>query len=289
MGSSDRDYFRDSYERGGAMFGGLMWTPVVKWLIIINVVVWILQIFVAPLTEWLALDAQKVLGGQVWRIFTTAFCHSRTGIFHIVFNMLFLFWFGCTLERKYGSREFLYFYMVAALIASIAFIALDLFTGLNAKAIGASGAVMGVTMLYACWFPRQKILLFFCIPIEIRWLVLLIVIMDVHPVLLQFAGEGYVDGTAHAAHLGGLAFGFLYYARQWNLESRLGSFGGLVKNKEDMQRAEVKRERKQAEKNVAVKQRVDELLDKVSSDGINSLTEEEREFLLKASKDYGQS
>jgi len=275
--------------------GGISWTPVVKWLIIINVVVWFLQIFttrnvgggvgVSFLTNWLDLDAQKVLGGQVWRLVTTAFCHG--GLIHILFNMLFLFWFGCRLERKYGSREFLYFYMVAAIVASLAFIGLDLITGLNARAIGASGAVMAVTMLFALWFPREKILLYFFFPVEIRWLVCAIVVFDLAPVLLQFFGSNYQDGTAHAAHLGGLAFGFLYYVRQWNLESRFGSLGGLVKDQEDVRKVEVKRERKKADEKVAVKQRVDDLLDKVSRDGLGSLTDEEREFLLRASKDYG--
>ena len=266
--------------------GGMMWTPVVKWLIIVNVAVWLLQIFIPPLTEFLALDGHKVVRGQVWRLLTSAFCHSTSKILHIVFNLWILFMFGCRMERKYGSREFLYFYLVAAIVSSFAFIALDFATNLKATAVGASGAVMGVTMLFALWFPREKILLFLVIPVEIRWVVLALVIFDLLPVVLQFV-NGYQDGIAHAAHLGGLAFGFLYYARQWNLESRLGSLGGLVKNKEDVRKVEVKRERKKADEKVAVKQRVDQLLDKVSRDGIGSLTDEEREFLLKASKDYG--
>src|SRR5205814_3645274 len=74
---------------------------------------------VSILQEWLELDTKKVVfGGQVWRLLTHAFCHDRYGVFHIVFNMLFLYMFGCTLESMYGSREFLLFYLVGAVVAA---------------------------------------------------------------------------------------------------------------------------------------------------------------------------
>ena len=96
-----------------------------------------------------------VYQGQVWRLLTHAFCHDRYGVFHILFNMLFLYWFGCTLESMYGSREFLLFYLAAAVFAGLAFVGLDLYTGSRIPGIGASGAVMAVTMLYAMHFPRD--------------------------------------------------------------------------------------------------------------------------------------
>ncbi len=132
--------------------------------------------------------------------------------------MLFFYWFGSTLEVMYGSREFLLFYLSAALTASLAFVGLDLITGGAAPMIGASGAVMGVTMLFAIHYPRHVIYVMLIIPIEVRWLVCLYVIFDLHPVLLALAGDRQFTGVAHAAHLGGLAFGFLYWKRGWRLE-----------------------------------------------------------------------
>src|SRR5262249_21730559 len=143
-------------------------------------------------------------------------------IFHIFFNMLFLYWFGCTLESMYGSREFLLFYLAGALAAALANIAFDLYTGTSIPAPpGASGAIMAVIMLYTWHLPRETICMFWVIPIEIRWLVVFYVIWDIHPLLLSLAGGRVFDGIGHAAHLGGLAFGFLYAKFQW----RLAPFG----------------------------------------------------------------
>lgn len=163
MGVATRDYWRNPDDGGRlAEWGFYSLTPVVKYLIIANVAVFILQILVvrqvhvSPLDmlrqhdpeldrllrengddpetlekikkkyphykdlledaddsyppqrisivqEWCELDTNKVVHqGQVWRLLTSAFCHDRTGVFHIFFNMLFLYWFGCTLEMIYG-------------------------------------------------------------------------------------------------------------------------------------------------------------------------------------------
>src|SRR5262249_39604855 len=84
---------------------------------------------VSLVQEWAELDTRKLLHGQVWRLLTHAFCHERFGVFHILFNMLFLYWWGCTIESMYGTREFLAFYLTAAVVAGLAFVGLDLWTG----------------------------------------------------------------------------------------------------------------------------------------------------------------
>lgn len=76
--------------------------------------------------DWLELDTSKVKQGQIWRILTSAFCHDRSGLWHILFNMLGLIWFGITLEHMYGDREFLLFYLTAAILSGLAFVGLDL-------------------------------------------------------------------------------------------------------------------------------------------------------------------
>ena len=243
---------------------------------------------VSIVQKWLELDTRKVLRGQVWRLITCAFCHDRTGIFHIVFNMLFLWWFGKTLELMYGSREFLLFYMTAALVASLAYVGLDLLTDSNVPAIGASGAVMGVTMLYACLYPRDTIRVMFLFPLEIRWLVLFYVIYDLHPVLLALAGEGMYTGVAHAAHLGGLAFGFIYWKNNLRLEPywnalprfRLPTTSGMRIYKEPPDASPARRRGTDAE------DQVDQILKKIGEQGIDSLTTEERGILEQASARY---
>ena len=88
--------------------------------------VYILQLLVPGVTSLLELDPESVLGGQVWRLVTYGFCHDPHSPLHILFNMLFVLWFGATLERMYGTREFVLFYLAAVVISGVAFLALAL-------------------------------------------------------------------------------------------------------------------------------------------------------------------
>lgn len=302
--------------------------PVCKFIIIANIVVFVLQIFftrsmrddeidtfypwveetladepperriayremiraeqkISVVHEWCQLETKKVLRGQVWRVLTCAFCHDRNGVWHILFNMLFLYWFGVTLEAMYGSREFLWFYLTAAIISSLAYIGLDLVTGRNVPAIGASGAVMAVTMLYAIFYPRHIIYVFFVIPLQVRWLVLIYVVYDLHPVLLALSGDQQSTGVAHSAHLGGLAFGYLY----WKFNLRLSRwFGGISLPRFDRtvgSRRGIKIHRPSVDDDRdALDERVDAILRKMQKEGEESLTSEEREVLMTASRRY---
>jgi membrane associated rhomboid family serine protease len=244
---------------------------------------------VSIVQEWCQLDTEKVLHGQVWRLFTHAFCHERLGIWHIFFNMLFLYWFGCTIEAMYGSREFLLFYFAAILVAGLAFVGLDLATGFRIPGIGASGAVMAVTMLYALHFPRETIYVFWIVRIEMRWLMLFYVIFDLHPVLLALAGDQFAgDGVAHSAHLGGLAFGFLYGWNEWRLEPLFRWLPAPTRGLRPRPRLRVVRNDPQPLEPIsppdAEMERVDEILRKIADTGQASLSDEERDLLRRASE-----
>jgi membrane associated rhomboid family serine protease len=229
---------------------------------------------VSILQEWLELDTKKVVqGGQVWRLVTCALCHDRYAIFHIVINMFILVWFGCTLERMYGTREFLLFYLAATVVASLAFVALDLYTGSTIPAVGASGAVFGVVMLYVMHFPHETFCMFW-MQIELRWIIMIYIIWDLHPVVLALAGDREVSGVAHAAHLGGLAFGYLYAKSSWRIETAFGWLPGL--------RASAGSPRSTSPADPEG-DRIDALLAKISRSGADSLTEDEREYLKRAS------
>ena len=319
MGIDSRDYARgDNYAKasGGWSFGSASTAPVCKYLILANIALFLLQIFitrpakledfdlppgvekrleqedvdsllegrrVSVIEEWLSLKTDKVIGSaQVWRLLTCAFLHDREILLHILFNMLFLFWFGRPLEGMYGSREFLLFYLVSALIASCAHIGLDLVTGSRASAIGASGAVMAVLMLYAIHYPRQKILIFLIIPVEIRWLVALYVLFDLHPVLLALAGDRDMSGVGHAAHLGGLAFGFLYWKFALRLErlmpKRQPRPSPSARGWSIIDPPSPKPEPDELD------EKVDAILKKITEEGEASLTDAEREILNEAAR-----
>ena len=288
MGIYDREYYRGP-SGGAALLGGT--APVCKWLILVNVVVFVGQVLTYDrfdpskgLTGILSLDPSAVLHGQVWRVLTAAFCHDEKRIFHILFNMLFLWWFGRELEPMYGSREFLTFYLTAAGLASLAFLGLTVYTGQNASMVGASGAIMAIVMLYALYYPRQKVLLFFMIPVEIRWVALGYVVVSSLPVLQALGGNPVKDHTAHIAHLAGLAYGFLYKRYDlrfghWFANLRLPRWNRIAGPRRKLR---VYREPKEDN----LDHRVDEILEKISRQGEASLTSEERETLIKASRRY---
>jgi membrane associated rhomboid family serine protease len=347
MGIYNRDYYRSSRSGGSWGIDGL--TPVVKYLLIANVVVFLLQILVvrevrqtplemmreynpaldkllteaeaegpeameklkkeypglekltseksekklsdllfAPtkrvsvVQEWAELDTNKVVyGGQIWRLLTHAFCHDRYGIFHILFNMLFLYWFGCTLESMVGSREFLLFYLAAIVIAALALVGLDLYLGTSVPAIGASGAVMAVMMLYTMYFPRQVIYICWVIPVEMRWVMAFYLIWDLHPVLLALSGDHHMTGIAHAAHLGGLGFGFLYAKYNWRLQPIYDQVERLFARFKSRSRPRlrlVENSYPEVEEDVDTI-RMDAVLQKIQDSGQASLTEEDLELL----------
>jgi membrane associated rhomboid family serine protease len=230
---------------------------------------------VSVIQEWCELETNKVVKkGQVWRLLTHAFCHDRYSIVHIVFNMLLLYWFGGTLESMYGSREFLLFYLTAAVVAGLTYVGLDLYTGSSVPAVGASGAVMAVMMLYTVHFPRETICICWFFPVEMRWVMLFYLIFDLHPILLALSGDHFFSGIAHAAHLGGLAFGFLYGRYQWRLEPIVDRLSGVWR----------KRERTTVRRPAPEMRRVDEILEKITATGQDSLTAEERAVLASASR-----
>ena len=352
MGFENRDYTREGDYTGTLAGWGLDYiSPVVKWLIVANVVVWLLQIFftrqytkddwrknldslppamrqayeqqekqaakarkkakdnaqnpddeaapddelppeyywmqqrVSIVQEWLELDPRKVIyRGQVWRLLTYAFCHERSGVWHILFNMIALFWFGVTLETMYGQREFLLFYLAGAIISGLAHVGLGLLTGSGVAAIGASGAVMAVLMLFAIHYPRHTIRIFWFFPLEVRWIVVLYVIYDLHPLLLALAGDQFQSGVAHAAHLGGLAFGFVYWKFDLQLERYWDKLPKLRGAGPSQRRESIAPIRRSAE--AQQDQQVDDILRKIAESGEPSLTDQERRILQRAAERY---
>jgi membrane associated rhomboid family serine protease len=309
MAIHERDWYRgNGHSYGNEGVFGLPWTPrICKRLILITSCIFLAQVMLtrAPVYEdippgygedylledlplashvedWCALSPQQTIRGQLWRLLTYAFCHSRFGVMHILFNMLFLWWFGKVLEQMYGGRELLLFYLSAAVLSGLTFLGISFATSDPTPAIGASGSVMALMMLYALHFPRQRIYLFFLVPIQIRWLVLLYFVYDLHPVLLALSGAQIQGGVAHAAHLGGMIFGFFYYQRQIRLEP---IWNRLVRRRRRVAKPSGPSPQAYAPSNPQ-DQEMDRILEKVFDEGLDTLTEAEQDFLASASEEY---
>ena len=235
MGIYDREYYR----RETPSFLGSITSrgTICKWLIGANVVFFVVQLVTqdavgSPFTEALQLDVVKILHGEVWRLLTHAFLHSTGDPWHILFNMWALWIFGSDVEDLYGPREVLAFYLSSALIAAAVYgVAAVYWTGI-APAIGASGAVMAVAVLCTMHYPTRTIRLFWFIPVPMYILIVLFVGLDLYTLLARAH-----NGVAVAAHLGGAAFGFLYYKfnvritslwpQSWGWGRRRGAEGRL--------------------------------------------------------------
>ena len=301
MGVYDRDYYRND-PPGGRMLGGV--APVCVWLIGINLAVYALQILTLTspgdgATAWLEVSAERVIDHwEIWRLLTGAFCHDPNDIWHLAFNMIGLWIFGSQVESIYGQREFLRFYLTAALISSVGSMCFGLVVNQFVlrripPELGASGAVMAVMMLCAMYYPTMKMLIMFVIPIELRWLVTIFVVYDLYPLLRELGGSGSLDHVAHAAHLGGLLYGFLYKRFDLRYSRLLGAWSWprvkRVVRTATARKPENVRLYSPPEEVVPtsdLKLRVDEILAKISQQGESSLTESEREILKEASRRF---
>lgn len=165
-------------------------------LIIANVVMFALTTLRPALTSALMLVPALVII-RPWTLVTYMFLHG--GLWHLVFNMLGLFFFGPRLELELGGRQFLWLYFISGIMGAV----LSFVTPFTAI-IGASAAVFGVLIGFALYWPREPIYIWGILPIEAR---LLVVIMTL---LSLFGGFSRGSGIAHFAHLGGFAGGFLY-------------------------------------------------------------------------------
>jgi membrane associated rhomboid family serine protease len=186
-------------------------TPAVKALLLVNIGVFVAELFAPWLVGLLGLSPQAVLhSGWVWQPLTYMFLHHPGGFGHILFNMLALWMFGVELERLWGTRFFLRFYFVAGVGAAIttlivSVLPLDLAAQVfYATTVGASGAIYGLLLAYAYYYPDRPILMFLLFPIPAKYFVM---ILGGIAFLSSISGG---SGVAHATHLGGLLAGYIY-------------------------------------------------------------------------------
>ena len=227
---------RRTYHRGPDQFSfgpGIM-TPAVKMLLWANVGIFLAGALIPPLggllIELFGLRPQAVLTElRIWQPVTYMFLHG--GISHILFNMLVLWMFGVQLERLWGPSYFLRFYFVTGIGAGVATIVAGLLPfafsepTYLAVTIGASGAIYGLLMAFAIYYPNTPILLFFLFPVPAKYFVMIIG-------AIAFLSVPRGAGVAHVAHLGGLVVGYLYLKRGGGAGlTQFGRFGVMAEIK----------------------------------------------------------
>jgi len=192
----------------GYSFGPGGITPAVKLLITANLVLFVLNMIVGEvMTLRLGLSPGAVFEQlALWQPFTYMFLHSTSGIGHILFNMLALWMIGTELERTWGTRFFVKYYFITGLGAAATSLVLAMFSGAvyYSVTVGASGAIYGLLLAFAMYFPHRMLILFiFPVPARIA-----VTILGAIAFLSSIGGPG--GGVAHSAHLGGLVVGYLY-------------------------------------------------------------------------------
>ena len=213
MGLYDRDYTQADFEpqfRSGPYARMTMpkITPVVKWLLIINITVFLLTFLIPALGviifNWFSVYPATIWKSlQLWRLVTYQFLHL--GIGHIFWNMLILFFFGPMLERLWGSRKFLTFYLVCGAIGGLLYPFLVLVGWLGAaKLVGASGSILGMLTAGGILFPNMIVLVMFVIPVKLRILAIIFAAISIISLLRP---DQFTNAGGQAAHLGGTVAG----------------------------------------------------------------------------------
>lgn len=175
-------------------------------LIAINAGVFVLAYFIVPtLFSYLAMTPALVILRNWWfQVFTYMFMHGS--FWHLLFNMLGLFFFGVQVERRVGSNEFLLFYLLSGVVAGLFSLLVYWLTGAYAVSlVGASGAVFAVLLAFATYYPTARILLFGIVPIRAPVLVIGYAVLELVSMFSRNRGN-----VAHLTHLAGFAIAYLY-------------------------------------------------------------------------------
>jgi membrane associated rhomboid family serine protease len=241
-------------------------TKWVRFFLIANVVIFFAQTTMSGFTENFALVPANFLRAP-WTVVTYMFLHGD--LMHLLFNMLGLWIAGTRVESRLGSDRFVLLYFISGLTAAL----FGFFFAYNAAVIGASGSVFGLMMAYAFFWPRDKFMIYFVIPVEARVLVIVYTAISIFG--LKSGG-----GTAHYAHLGGLVGAFIYlqFISRYQGTKKFRSVATAPKvaptkpiawQKVDPQKVhEVNRDE------------LNRILDKVGKSGLSSLTPDELRFLM---------
>ena len=280
MGIYDREYYRE--EPRGFFLGGDR--SMVVNLVLINVAIFLVEVFTPDLSRWLSLKASLVHEPwNIWQALTYGFVHDPDSVWHVGFNMLALWFFGRDVEHIYGRRLFLELYLTLLILSGLAWVATEnlLFKDYNDMVVGASGGVFGIILVFVLHYPTRVLYFWGILPIPVWVLAGLYLLQDF--IGIRRAVEGHEIGqVGHAAHLAGAAFGAMFYKTHWTLFSlvpqRLLKRGFRGRPKLRLHSPE--------EDERLLNERVDQILEKITREGEASLTKDERRTLEDASRRY---
>jgi membrane associated rhomboid family serine protease len=279
MGIYDRDYQRSGYDdrEPGFHLGGP--TTLTTKLVIVTFVVYLAQLLTSPwLTGVFSLNPEWYRRPwTVYQLLTYGFLHSDVDLWHILLNMLGLWVFGREVESKYGSREFLAFYLLAIIVAGIVWTLTEIPAGGSAAMLGASGGISAIMILFAMNFPHRIVRFMLVLPMPMWVLAFILVVSD------ALGAVRRSGNVAFTAHLGGAAFGYLYYRYGWRLARWLPSEAWL---KRLQRRPKLRVLDPDSDGESETDLAVDEILRKIQDHGKDSLTRRERRILQKASEKY---
>jgi len=306
MGLDSRDYYRPSGMGGFSFF-----PPVIKKLLIANGIVYLLQIIAGMIVYGYTLSGQAVTyeylltkyfalnplgdGFLIWQPITYQFMHGS--FTHILFNMFMLWMFGMEIENIMGSKKFFIFYLISGIGAGLLQLFLSqAFTGSMGPTIGASGAVYGVMIAFAMFFPDRYVFIYFLIPIKAKYLIAILIVFE-------FMSVGDPTLIAHLAHIGGALTAFIFILldkkNNFNFDKL---FTSLKKPKrydyppgykrppfkvreddiEDAKFYDISNSFNREDE--VTQEEIDRILDKISQSGYQKLTEREKRILFEASK-----
>lgn len=285
--------------------------PVIKWLIIANVAMFITRWFSEDLAGAIFMHgALWPIGSEFfapWQYVTTMFLHAD--FFHILLNMFILWMFGIEIATIWGPKKFLTFYLISGIGASIIHSVVTMSDAVQAPAVGASGAIFGVLVAFGMMFPNRMVFMMFLFPMKAKYAVMIFIAIDLYAGLANQPG----DMIAHFAHLGGALTGFLLMKTGLH-ETIAGKLGGdtystpsgpFISSPPERRSPFSRTDRNESAKIIDARyhdveersprnapvsldfgdqqEQVDAILDKISREGYNALTPEEREILMRAS------
>ncbi|NQT01366.1 MAG: rhomboid family intramembrane serine protease [Planctomycetes bacterium] len=277
MGLYDRDYTQDNFQSQHhpaphmrIQFPRI--TPVVKWLLIINIVAflsgYLIPRFGTFLFSWFSVWPETFgTTIQIWRYITYQFLHYGLG--HIFWNMFVLYFFGTMLENLWGGRKFLIFYLVCGSTGGIFYPILAHIGWLRvAYLVGASGSILGMLAAAAILFPKMIVYLFGVFPLKMSVLAIIIAVMSILSILRPDISP---NAGGEAAHLGGMCAGAVYVlSERWRQRFKMKIQKGIWQKNMTEQRD--------------LQLEVDRILKKVHDRGMHSLTSKEKKILKQATK-----
>ncbi|TWT30432.1 Rhomboid family protein [Posidoniimonas corsicana] len=295
MGIYDRDYerqgqWRDSYGGGGGIQLRFPETSVNR-IVLVTLLAYLVEVvfFSSPdgnlWVRWLSLWSNWFyFPWEAYQLLTYSLVHDPHSIWHVAGNMFGVWMFGRQLEQRFGSREFMLYYLGAVLAGGLA---ITLYNVVVPSAqpfptLGASAGTVAVILLYALLYPHQTVLLFAVFPIPMWVLGAFIVGQDVMRALSTDA-----DGVSFQGHLGGAAFAAAYHFQRWRLSNWVPQEFKLPSLKRRPKlRVHTAPDDEQNESQDKLRDEVDRILKKISDQGSDSLTSKEKRLMQRASREF---